>query len=152
MKIFRLVRCIHSKALDRHFRSHGNQMKKLMLVTALALIAATMAQSGMVIRRVVPEGRLSQIDTYQFITGQTYRLVVYLKNHEQKIYSGLFVGYAVVNGVRKTPKDGVVFSSGKGEAVDETAGKVYYVFKGPRTALLYRANIDWLIVQSAAMK
>jgi len=79
-------------------------MKKLMLVTAVALTAATMAQSGMVIRRVVPEGRLSQIDTYQFITGQTYRLVVYLKNHEQKVYSGLFVGYAVVNGVRKTPR------------------------------------------------
>ena len=78
-------------------------MKKLMLITALALITATVAQSGMVIRRVVPEGRLSQVDTYQFIAGQTYRLVVYLKNHEQKVYSGLFVGYAVVNGVRKTP-------------------------------------------------
>jgi hypothetical protein len=126
-------------------------MKKLMLVTALALITATAAQSGMVIRRVEPEGRLSQIDTYQFIRGQTYRLVVYLKNHEQKVYSGLFVGYAVVNGVRKTPTDGVVFSS-KGEAMDETAGKIYYVFKGPHTALLYRANIDWLIVQSAAIK
>ena len=48
--------------------------------------------------------------------------------------------------------DGVVFSSGKGEAMDETAGKIYYVFKGLHTALLYRANIDWLIVQSAAMK
>ena len=78
--------------------------------------------------------------------------MVYLKNHEQKVYSGLFVGYAVVNGVRKTPTDGVVFSSGKGERMDETAGKVYYVFKGPHTALLYRANIDWLIVQSAAIK
>jgi len=78
--------------------------------------------------------------------------VVYLKNHEQKVYSGLFVGYAVVNGARKAPTDGVVFSSGKGEAMDETAGKTYYVFVGPHTALLYRANIDWLIVQSAAMK
>ena len=127
-------------------------MKKLMLVTALALITVTVAQSGMVIRRVVPEGRLSQIDTHQFSTGQTYRLVVYMKNHEQKVYSGLFVGYAVVNGVPKTPKDGVVFSSGKGESMDESAGKIYYVFVGPHTALLYRANIDWLIVQSASMK
>src|SRR6476469_9513991 len=65
MKIFRLVRCIHSKALDRHFRTHGNQMRKLMLVTVMVLIAATMAQSGMVIRRVVPEGRLSQIERRQ---------------------------------------------------------------------------------------
>jgi hypothetical protein len=88
-----------------------------MLLTALALITATVAQSGMVIRRVQPEGRLSQIDTYRFITGQTYRLAVYLKNHEQKVYSGLFVRYAVVNGVRRTPTDGVVFSSGKGEAI-----------------------------------
>jgi hypothetical protein len=127
-------------------------MKKLILITVLALMTVTVAQSGMVIRRVVPEGRLSQIDTYQFITGQTYRLVVYLKNHKQKVYSGLFVGYAVVNGIRKTPKDGVVFSSGKGESMDETAGKIYYVFVGPHTALLYRANIDWLIVQSAAIK
>ena len=79
---------------------------------------------------------MSQISTYQFIKGQTYRLVMYLKNHEQKVYSGLFVGYAVVNGVRKTPTDGVVFSSGKGEAMYETAGKIYYVFKGPHTALL----------------
>jgi len=127
-------------------------MKKLMVITALALITATVAQSGMVIRRVEPEGRLSQIDTSQFMRGGTYRLVVYMKNHEQKVYSGLFVGYAVVNGVRKTPKDGVVFSSGKGESIDETAGKIYYVFVGPHTALLYRANIDWLIVQSAAIK
>ena len=127
-------------------------MKKLMLVTALALITATVAQSGMVIRRVEPEGRLSQIDAHQFITGQTYRLVVYLKNHEQKVYSGVFVGFALVNGVRKTPTDGVVLSNGKGEAMYETAGKVYYVFEGPHTVLLYRANVDWLIVQSAAMK
>ncbi len=127
-------------------------MKKLMLVTALALITATVAQSGMVIRRVEPEGAMSQISTYQFITGQTYRLVVYLQNHEQKVYSGLFVGYAMVNGVRKTPTDGVVYSSGKDEAIYENAGKIYYVFKGPHTALLYRANVDWLIVQSAAMK
>ena len=127
-------------------------MKKLMLVTALALITASMAQSGIVIRRVEPEGAMSQISTYQFIKGQTYRLVVYLKNHEQKVYSGLFVGYAMVNGVRKTPTDGVAFSSGKGEMIDETAGKVYYLFKGPHTVLLYRANVDWLIVQSAAMK
>jgi len=127
-------------------------MKKLMLVTALALITATVAQSGMVIRRVEPEGSLSQLSTSQFIRGGTYRLVVYLKNHEQKVYSGVFVGYALVNGVRKTPTDGVVFSSAKGEAMYETAGKVYYVFKGPHTALLYRANIDWLIVQSAAIK
>src|SRR5262245_55822665 len=126
-------------------------MKKLMLVTALALITAIVAQSGIVIRRAEPESRLSQIDTHQFIAGETYRLVVYLKNHEQKVYSGLFV-YAVVNGVRKTPTDGVVFSSSKGEVIDETAGKIYYVFKGPHTAFLYRANIDWLIVQSAAMK
>ena len=123
-----------------------------MLITALALITVTVAQSGMVIRRVVPQGRLSQLDTYQFIRGRTYRLVVYLKNQQQKVYSGLFVGYAVVNGVRKTPRDGVVFSSGKGESMDETAGKIYYVFTRPHTALLYRANIDWLIVQSAAMK
>ena len=127
-------------------------MKKLMLVAALALITASLAQSGIVIRRVHPEGRLSQIDTYQFITGQTYRLVVYQKNHEQKVYSGVFIGYAMVNGVRKTPTDGVAFSSGKGEIIDETAGKVYYLFKGPHTVLLFRANIDWLIVQSAAMK
>jgi hypothetical protein len=127
-------------------------MKKLMLVTALALITASMAQSGIVIRRVDPEGRLSQIDTHQFIAGQTYRLVVYEKNHQQKVYSGMFIGYALVNGVRKTPTDGVAFSSGKGEAMDETAGKVYYLFKGPHTVLLYRANIDWLIVRSAAMK
>src|SRR5690348_4858480 len=98
MKILPTVRCIHSD---------GNQMKKLMLVTALVLITATVAQSGMVIRRVEPEGRLSQIDTQQFFKGQTYRLVVYLKNHEQKVYPELFVGYAVVNGVRKkTPTDG----------------------------------------------
>ena len=127
-------------------------MKKLMLVTALALITTTVAQSGMVIRRVEPEGAMSQISTYQFITGQTYRLVVYLQTHEQKVYSGLFVGYATVNGVRKTPTDGVVYSSGKDEAIYENAGKIYYVFKGPHTALLYRANVDWLIVQSAAMK
>ena len=127
-------------------------MKKLMLVAALALITASLAQSGIVIRRVEPEGRLSQIDTHQFITGQTYRLVVYQKSHEQKVYSGVFIGYGVVNGVRKTPTDGVAFSSGKGETIDETAGKVYYLFKGPHTVLLYRANIDWLIVQSAAMK
>jgi hypothetical protein len=127
-------------------------MKKLMLVAALALITASVAQSGIVIRRVHPEGRLSQIDTHQFITGQTYRLVVYQKNHEQKVYSGVFIGYAMVNGVRKTPTDGVAFSSGKGDVFDETAGKVYYLFKGPHTVLLYRANIDWLIVQSAAMK
>jgi hypothetical protein len=127
-------------------------MKKLMLVAALALITASVAQSGIVIRRVDPEGRLSQIDTHQFITGQTYGLVVYQKNHEQKVYSGVFIGYAMVNGVRKTPTDGVAFSSGKGEMIDETAGKVYYLFKGPHTVLLYRANIDWLIVQSAAMK
>src|SRR2546430_11535875 len=75
-----------------------------------------------------------------------------MTSNEQKVYSGLFVGYAMVNGVRKTPTDGVVFSSGKGEAIYENAGKIYYVFKGPHTALLYRANIDWLIVQSAAMK
>jgi hypothetical protein len=127
-------------------------MKKLMLVAALALITASLAQSGIVIRRVEPEGRLSQIDTHQFITGQTYRLVVYQKRHEQKVYSGVFIGYGVVNGVRKTPTDGVAFSSGKGEMIDETAGKVYYLFKGPHTVLLYIANIDWLIVQSAAMK
>jgi hypothetical protein len=127
-------------------------MKKLMLVAALALITASLAQSGIVIRRVEPEGRLSQIDTHQFITDQTYRLVVYQKSHEQKVYSGVFIGYGVVNGVRKTPTDGVAFSSGKGEMIDETAGKVYYLFKGPHTVLLYRANIDWLIVQSAAMK
>ena len=78
--------------------------------------------------------------------------MVYLKNHGQKTYSGVFIGYAIVNGIRKTPTDGVVFSSGKGEAIDETSGKVYYLFKGPHTALLYRANIDWLIVQSAAVK
>ena len=77
---------------------------------------------------------------------------MYLKNHEQKVYSGVFIGYAIVNDIRKTPTDGVVFSSGKGEAIDETAGKVYYLFKRPHTALLYRANIDWLIVQSAAVK
>ena len=64
----------------------------------------------------------------------------------------MFIGFALVNGVRKTPTEGVVFSSGKGEMMDETAGKVYYVFKGPHTALLYRTNVDWLIVQSAAMK
>ena len=64
----------------------------------------------------------------------------------------MFAGYAVVNGVPKTPKDGVVFSSDKGESMDESAGKIYYVFVGPHTALLYRANIDWLIVQSASMK
>jgi hypothetical protein len=127
-------------------------MKKLMLIAALALITASLAQSGIVIRRVHPEGRLSQIDTHQFITGQTYQLVVYPKNHEQKVYSGVFIGYAMVNGVRKTPTDGVAFSSGKGEMIDETTGKVYYLFKGPHTVLLYRANIDWLIVQSAAMK
>jgi len=123
-----------------------------MLVATLALIMASVAQSGIVIRRVDPEGRLSQIDTHQFITGQTYGLVVYQKNHEQKVYSGVFIGYAMVNGVRKTPTDGVAFSSGKGEMIDETAGKVYYLFKGPHTVLLYRANIDWLIVHSAAMK
>ena len=78
--------------------------------------------------------------------------MVYLKNHEQKVYSGVFIGYGMVNGVRKTPTDGVAFSSSKGEGMDETAGKVYYLFKGPHTVLLYRANIDWLIVQSAAMK
>jgi hypothetical protein len=94
-------------------------MKKLMLVAALALITASLAQSGIVIRRVHPEGRLSQIDTHQFITGQTYRLVVYQKTHEQKVYSGVFIGYAMVNGVRKTPTDGVAFSSGKGEMIDE---------------------------------
>ena len=94
-----------------------------MLVTALALITASVAHSGMVIRRVAPESALSQIDTHQFIIGQTYRLVVYLKNHEQKVYSGVFIGYAMVNGVRKTPTDGVAFSSGKGEVMDETAGK-----------------------------
>lgn len=127
-------------------------MKKLMLVTALALITASLAQSGIVIRQVDPEGRLSQIDTHQFITGQTYRLMVYQKNHAQKVYSGVFIGYAMVNGVRKTPTDGVAFRSGKGEVLDETAGKVYYLFKGPHTVLLYRANIDWLIVQSAAKK
>jgi hypothetical protein len=127
-------------------------MKKLMVVTALALITASVVQSGIVIRRVDPEGRLSQLYTHQFFIGQTYRIVVYLKNHGQKVYSGVFTGYATVNGIRKTPTDGVVFSSGKGEAIDETAGKVYYLFKGPHTALLYRANIDWLIVQSAAVK
>jgi hypothetical protein len=127
-------------------------MKKLMLVIALALITASLAQSGMVIKRVEPQGALSQIDTHQFITGQTYRLVVYQKNHQQNVYSGMFIGYAMVNGVRKTPTDGVAISSGKGEVMDETAGKVYYLFKGAHTVLLYRANIDWLIVQSAEMK
>ena len=124
----------------------------VVVVTALALITASVVQSGMVIRRVHPEGKLSQLDIYQFIPGQTYRLVVYLKNHEQKVYSGVFFGFVVVNGIRKTPTDGVVFSSGKGETIDETAGKVYYLFKGQHTFLLYRANIDWLIVQSAAVK
>ena len=80
--------------------------------------------------------------THQFITGQTYRLVVYQKNDEQKVDSGVFIGYAIVNGVRKTPTDGVAFSSGKGEMIDETAGKVYYLFKVPHTALLYRANTE----------
>jgi hypothetical protein len=127
-------------------------MKKLVVVTGLALITASVVQSGMVIRRVHPEGKISQLDVYQFNPGQTYRLVVYLKNHEQKVYSGVFIGFALVNGIRKTPTDGVVFSSGKGEPMYETAGKVYYLFKGPNTALLYRANVDWLIVQNAAVK
>ena len=127
-------------------------MKKLVVATVLVLITANLAQSGMMIRRVHPEGKISQLDIYQFIPGQTYRLVVYLKNHEQKVYSGVFIGFALVNGIRKTPTDGVVFSSGKGEVIDETAGKVYYLFKGPHTALLYRANVDWLIVQNAAVK
>ena len=43
-------------------------MKKLMLATALTLITASVAQSGIVIRRVEPEGAMSQISTYQFIT------------------------------------------------------------------------------------
>jgi len=77
-------------------------MKKLMLVTALALITAGTAQSGMVIRRVSPEGALSQVSTNQFIIAQTYRLMVNLKNHDQKVYSGVFIGYALVTGVRKT--------------------------------------------------
>jgi len=41
---------------------------------------------------------------------------------------------------------------GKEEVIDESAGKVYYLFKGPHTVLLYRANVDWLIVQSGAVK
>jgi hypothetical protein len=127
-------------------------MKKLMLVTALALITANMAQSGMVIRRVSPEGALSQVSTNQFIIAQTYRLMVNLKNHEQKAYSGVFIGYALVTGVRKTPTDGLAMIGGKEEVIDESAGKVYYLFKGPHTVLLYRANVDWLIVQSGAVK
>ena len=127
-------------------------MKKLMLVTALALTTASMAQSGMVIRRVSPEGALSQVSTNQFIVAQTYRLMVNLKNHEQKVYSGVFVGYALVTGVRKTPTDGLAMIGGKEEVIDESAGKVYYLFKGPHTVLLYRANVDWLIVQSGAVK
>jgi hypothetical protein len=127
-------------------------MKKLMLITALALITASMAQSGMVIRRVSPEGALSQVSTNQFIVAQTYQLVVNLKNHEQKVYSGVFIGYALVTGVRKTPTDGVAMIGGKEEVIDESAGKVYYLFKGPHTVLLYRANVDWLIVQSGAVK
>jgi hypothetical protein len=140
---------LHSRRVNREVKADShNQMKKLMLVAALALITASVAQSGMVIRRVSPEGALSQISTNQFMTGQTYRLVVYQKNHEQKVYSGVFIGYAIVKGVRKTPTDGVVLSSGKDEAVNESAGKVYYLFRGPHTVLLYRANVEWLIVQS----
>jgi hypothetical protein len=113
-------------------------MKKLIAVamTALTLASASVNANDMVIQPVVPDRTIPQ--DYPFHLGRSYKLVVYLKNKEPKVYEGTLTGWAMVRGLRaKTPSAGVIFSGGAGTP---TSGEPYCVFKGAHSTLLYKNN------------
>jgi hypothetical protein len=128
-------------------------MRKLtaMIVMALAIITASTAQAdvtrsdGLVIRPVVPAD--GQPSPY-FVEGRKYTVVVFLEGGQKRYFAGIFVGYAMVHGTRKTPTEGVISTIGKDTVIPKTAGKVYLEFKGAHSILLYKANTDWLIVEA----
>ncbi len=72
-------------------------------------------------------------------------MVCYLKDGQTRYFAGVFVGWAVVEGVRKgVPPTGVISSYGAGTLIH---GKGYLLFKGAHSKLLYTANKDWLIIE-----
>jgi hypothetical protein len=118
------------------------KMLATLIVTALAMLTASVNANGMVIQPVAPQGTMSS--TYPFRVGESYKLVVYLKNKEPKVYEGTCVGWAMVRGVRgKAATEGVIFS---GKAGTPVSGEPYCVFKGAHSSLLYKNNHNWLIV------
>ena len=114
-------------------------------VMALAMLTASVFADGVVITPVEPTGYQALPIEKSFSRGQTYRLVVYLKNEgvittvKSKVFTGEFIGFGLIRRP-SVPASRIYY--------EPNAGTVYAMFKGKHSTLLYRANIDWLIVQS----
>jgi hypothetical protein len=117
-------------------------MKTLIAVMALAMITTSVfAADGVVITPVEALGYGEALTGLSFSRGQTYHLVVYLRNKgitiepNKKVFTGVFIGFGVIN----RPASRIYY---------EPNDPVYAVFKGKNSTLLYRGNRDWLIVQN----